>query len=568
MDNHLDASSTSRSVGLPGRIRGWLLGGALLPHLLLLVVGLIVIATLVRPGDVWTSDEGAVRAQVEVLHTTGGWSAERPFAEIDPEEILTPIHGASIEGDRFYPYTKQAVLPALLSTVRVFGDGAPLIVFSLVGTVVCAVAAWMVGERIDRTTRNVSLWVVGLFTPAFVYGFTVLGHTMGAAAAGLLVALLLRHRHRASPWWIAIAALAAFSVMLRAEALLYALAVAGATVVESVLRRRRSGIELAIIISVAAVGAAALNAWIDVSLGGATIEEGEAILDAFRLLSGAFSSLLLVDFGTPVLAAAVIAIATASALLVVAVRREPANTVLHRALMAAGYVGVLLLATEMPTPVGGLIAAVPLLLCGLLVLPAHVRRSPDVALVLGASAAFVVLVLATQERGGGGIQWGGRYFLVMLPALIPVAVAGLAELLRTRPAEARRALMLIAVTSLVLAVNAVWMLNDRRGNSVMAVERMVATATAASAPTGSDPVLVSIHTQIGRHAWRYLDEVDFLLIPRSELDTYLDRLATASRHDLGYFGAGTEVELSFRANGWELVPYRWPSLYVARVARG
>ncbi len=539
MSGDLDTTSPVDAVARSRRqaIGRWLWSGSHVSHVVAIALVLVAISFATRPSDVWTADEGAVRAQVELLHTDGTWSAVRPFASIDPEELLAPIHGASIEGDRYYPYTKQPLLPALLTPLRLLGDGAPIIVWSLVGTMGFAVVVGMSVRRFDERLMNLAMWIAALFTPAFFYGFTVLGHTMAAAACGAMALIAITYGTRATAWWLVAMGCAAFASALRAEAVIYSAAVAVAVMVVGLRTSRRASVSLAAALIVASVGAAAATAAWDASLGGPTPEEGEAVLDAFRFLSGAFSSLILVDFGTPAILIAVLAITGGAGLLTVAIVREPDNAMAHWLFAGVSIAGSVFLLVIGPAQVGGLLSAMPILVCGLLVAPRTLREDPGTKVVLLASSVFAVVVLLTQERGGGGTQWGGRYFLVMVPALLPIALVALAGVVRRSRTVAVPLVVALAIGSSVLAVDAVWVLHSGRQNSAVMASRLSMLGAEVAHDDADEGTVMSTHTQIGRHAWRYLDEVRFLLIPDEYFDRYFDRHAEAADPPFGYFGA-------------------------------
>ena len=73
--------------------------------------------------------------------------------------------------------------------------------------------------------------------------------------------------------------------------------------------------------------------------------------------------------------------------------------------------------------------------------------------VLVAVAAIAAVgTLATQYREGGSAEWGGRYFAVLLPLVVPVAVAGLAAARdRLDPAVARQLGVTLLVGSLAMS---------------------------------------------------------------------------------------------------------------------
>ncbi|NHZ70645.1 MAG: hypothetical protein GWP18_03295, partial [Proteobacteria bacterium] len=291
------------------------------------------------------------------------------------------------------------------------------------------------------------------------------------------------------------------------------------------------------------------------AIGGAdAVSEGQGILDWFRFVSGAFSSMILVDFGTAIALTIVVLMTGGAALLVLSVDREPHNRRLHLAAAGVSIAGSLLLVLATPVAIGGLLAATPFMLSGLVLV-----RSPDlgnrtIRLGLVASSFFVGAVFVTQEKGGGGAQWGGRYLMVVLPILVPIAIFLIRRLIRSVPEASRLIVVPLVVASLVLTIDAALVLRSGREHSAALTQRLVEVAQ-ESADSPSDPgIVLSSRTHIGRHAWRTIDEVDYFLVPDESFDLYLDRLVDTGVARFAVVGAWTpERRELFESYGFEAV---------------
>lgn len=546
-DRGSDTPVSTGAVGF-GVGRGTVMSLAM--RMLVAAALLIAVATSMRIGEIWTTDEGAVRAQVGEL-SEGSWSAARPWSTLDPEEVLTPIHGASIDGESFYPYTKQAVLPAILAPLRSMAGDRSLVALSIAGTILAAAAASSIARVIDPAAERIAFWMIVVLSPMLVYSFTVLGHTSAAALCGI-VAYAAVARVRPLVWYVVCSLASVLAVLLRVEAVLY-LVPLGVVLAVSSVRWREWSARLGIIIATSAITGLVANRFLDNLLGGPTPSEGEAILDVFRVIRGAFSSLLLVDFGDPLMLLAGSAMVGAIVFGVLAVMREPDNRALHVVFAVVSIVGSAVIAVSAPTPLGGLLFAFPGLAFGLVAVgPDTWRRRPVIVIAI-TSVLFVVSVFLTQERGGGGAQFGGRYLMVALPGLVAIAAVGVVRFTRLRARSVGVVLAAVMIASVVTVLDGLAVVREARAGSAVFADRL-ATLAHESVVDGADrPTILSTFTQIGRYGWRDLDDIDFVMVPEDDLEVYVMRFADSSLDGFGWFGPWEDVENVFDTAGFELV---------------
>ena len=121
-------------------------------------------------------------------------------------------------------------------------------------------------------------------------------------------------------------------------------------------------------------------------------------------------------------------------------------------------------------------------------------------------------ILATQYSIGGGVEWGGRYFAVLVPVAVPVIVAGALPTLRAARPDRRSAVLLgtaaVVVTSTV-AMLALGALRESHQRAEQLAEH-IAAAAAVVEPPGGTPVVVMtsnrllpqiLYADIDRYLW-------------------------------------------------------------------
>ncbi len=150
--------------------------------------------------------------------------------------------------------------------------------------------------------------------------------------------------------------------------------------------------------------------------------------------------------------------------------------------------------------------------------------TPAATLAGATFAVFAVAVIATQYRTGGTGEWGGRYFAVGLPALVPVVLLALRQRGRTLAPVARRAgAASLAVCSVALSTMAV--ASHRQANRDSA--RLASWVLDASAPAGERSVVVSTDVVLPRLAWPAFDDRRWLVSAPSQLRGLIGDLRSA-----------------------------------------
>jgi len=510
--------------------RGWAAPiGAHLGALLLVLVGLTLVVGWQAP---FSADEGAAAAQARMLADGDGWSAPHPFPEADPDGAAFPLARSTPTSEGWAPFAKHPTYSIVLAAADGLGGVPAMVVLSLVGTVAAAGIATALAGRLDESLARPALWVTGLASPLVFDAHLLMAHTLGAAAAG--GATLCALRAASSRRWPAVAgtaALTALAVLLRNEAVLYAIALAAALLVVGTIRRR-PGFSIA---GLAAGGAGLSAMWAEPRLvgwlipGGTGAEAVEVPASELGFVAGRVQGLVVtwllpsyqVGLGTALLAISVLAVIVGA--VIVRRRGDEQGIVVMAALAAGAAVARLALAPEV---VPGLLVAFPLLVVAAIL----VRRSAlstDVAAVLaGTTLLFAAAVLATQYSTGGSGEWGGRYFALALPAAVPVALHVLRGAAAALGSQARRAALVgLVVTSTAIAASGILALRTVHGNTDRVVEATVDAARRdGPAGDGGTAVVLTSEEALPRLAWDRLDGARWLRTEPEDLAAMLERL--------------------------------------------
>jgi hypothetical protein len=432
-----------------------------------------------------------------------------------------------------------------------------------------------VAGRLRPGLARPSLWAVGLASPLLFDGYLVIAHTLGAAlAAGAVVCALrgLEGRGRPAVAVAGVAGCMAVAVLLRNEAVFWGLALGVAVGAFALRRRSRVGGALAVG-SVLAAAAAHLGeqAWIGRILGGDTTGVGGGVDAASGFLADRVHSLTLTWLrpsygGAPGVDLALVLMVAALVAGVVAARRHPEDRRLT-VVLGGGAAGaaVAALAASPTNLVPGLLVATPLVAAGLVAVRRSTLALTAARLALATFGLFAAAVAATQYASGGSGEFGGRYFALGVPVLVPVVLLALADLGAGLDRVGRRAAVgALAVCSLVMSAMGLASMADTHRFT----ERLVATADRVGRATGDGrPVMVATRGAVPRLAWGTFDRQRWLLAEPEGLRSLVmrlrgegvERVALVTDHaerDTAALGPGAEVLSRARprgAAGWQVL---------------
>jgi hypothetical protein len=479
-------------------------------HAAALALVLLALLPFLGSSRLFSADEGALVAQAHVLADGKGWFIDHPRPDLDPDGRFFLLHLSTAGDDASAPFAKHPVYAGALAPLEALGGKPAMVLMSLAGTVLAALVAALLARRIRPGTERYAFWAVGLASPAFLYGYVLIAHTVGAALAGLAVLLAVQERPgRGQP--VALAGVVAIGVTLRSEAALFGIALALACAVVAWLHRER---RLALLAAAAFAGAAAGQVLDRVlanlaAAGQGTVtpatSTGSGDFVADRVFSFVLTWLLPSYDGYGIDDLLLAGAALFGILTIVLIRKRPEDTDGIRLFgaMAAACAVARLLVPAGATP--GLLVAFPLLAAGLAALDLRRLVRNRAALLAGTTyALFALAVLATQYRDGGSGEWGGRYFLIGLPVIVPVVLAAVADLGGRLDVKARRTLIGAAVVgSLALTASAGLALYDRQWAGQRSADDL--EALAADHP---DAAVIATDGNIGRRVWRHAVDGD------------------------------------------------------------
>ncbi len=512
-------------------------------HLAALAVVLLILVPVIGTDAGFTPDEGAAVIQAISLSEGGGWLVEHPLPEVDPTGDLYPLR-LSAEGSKgSAPLAKHPLYPLLLAGAHRAGGMAGMILLSLVGTLAAAGLAAELARRLDPAIARPTLWAVGLASPLLFDAYLVMGHTLGAAAAaGAVLAAVVAVSRRQPLWVTAVAPCVAVAVLLRNEALFLAAALAVTAGVIAVVHRRdrrlalTAGLVAATSVVTAGAAAVADRMWVERivgdGLGGiaAPFRHGSANVLTERVEGFVITWLRPTQLGSMVEVTALLVMLAAVWVAAVRARRGEEGGNGRAVLIAVGVAAVASIVALVAAPanvVPGLLVAFPLVAAGLIVLTRRTLATPVATLAGGTFLLFAAGVIATQYRTGGTGEWGGRYFALGIPLVVPVLLLALRDAGR-RLAPAVRPSAAAALAVCCASLTTMGIVAHRSANDAsVRLAAWVEAGTADVTPHGGAPVVVSTDEVLPRLAWPVFDDRRWLVAAPSQLDDLVDRLDAA-----------------------------------------
>ncbi len=504
-------------------------------HVAALAVVLLALVPLVGTGSSFSADEGAAVVQAKSLSRGDGWIVEHPFAEIDATGANYPLENSE-RGDRgVAPYAKHPLYPLVLATAHRVGGVTGMVLLSLAGTLCAAALAALIARRLDEALVRPTLWTVGLASPLLFDGFLVIAHTAAAAlAAGAMLLALRAADRRSVASALAVVPCVAAAVLLRTEAVFFAAGLASVAAALALASRRSrfalftvaGGTVLAALVTMALedhwtahlVGAAPVTASLTTAspLGGGPGSQVRAFV--LTWLTTGYS-----DSGVVDVALFVMAIGTVLAAL--AVRRRAEDRIVVGLSLVVAAAGAMALAAGPVHLVPGLLIAFPVVGAGLALLNRRVLATDTARLAFGTFVVFALAVAATQyERGGSG-EWGGRYFALGLPLVVPVVLLAIRDAgcrLASRPRRVAGGALVVCMAAMAAMGVATIREQHRRTGAMNGAIR----AAIGSVPSEGLPVVVATDGALARHAWPIMDDAR-LLLSGGDLDELAGRLDAA-----------------------------------------
>jgi hypothetical protein len=509
-------------------------------HVVALALVLAIGLLLTGPRLVYSSDEGVAVIQARMLRDGAGWLYRYPLARIDPEDQARPFVRGDAGSKGVAPYAKHPLYPLVLAGFDGVGGEWGIRIAGVLGTFLAAVLAALLARELDPRLDRPVLWLVGVASPLFFDAFVVLAHSLAAAAAagGVLLAVRALRPGRSGLWRVAavvgLGVCLAIASLLRTEALFVGPALAVACLV--VALRRRVPLRRAAVVAVVAAAASGA-AWIADHVAARMII-GTAVpvppnVAPSSWLAGRWDAFhttwLQASYAggrTGDIALAIGAIGFAGAALLLHQRTD------HRVWVVAAVVGaaacyVARLVVGPAGSVPGLALAFP---AGWFLLWAAGRQLADgvAAPVLTVVAgAVTIAVLVTEYAIGGGVEWGGRYFAVVIPIAVPVLAFAAAPVITRHGADlARIVVTALVVASVAATLTAAQALREGHTHTDEVLDAIAAQARSAGASAGlARPVVVTTNRLLPQIDERDFDRFDWVAVDPDHLRRSADRLA-------------------------------------------
>lgn len=516
-ENTTRTGGMTRSSRAAGRPAFWAAAGMLLLVMLALV-------PLIDNGNVAVPDDGVYASQVKLL-SQGTWSMRRPAAAIDADGMNSAIGPELVFRDRQVPYPRHPMFTMVLVPFYRLGGIGGMAVFSVLGAWLASVSAGLLARRLDPCYGIPALAVMGIGSPLLFDAFLISAHAMAAALCGFValgVAQVVDDRRRWPLIYLLICVTAL--VGLRSEATIVMALTAAVVGLMSVRIRPRlridrlaalTGIAIGVVTAVAYLG----DAWWTRSIkdrdGGVPQPLIRGLTDRRDPLSATWVSLIRPWVADNRTAQAAIVIAVVAVILAaISIRVAPSRWLLPMTLtvFAAGCLVYQNVIT--PLLLTGLIGAFPLLVAGMILLRRADLHRPMVVRHIAIAVLSIAVITLTSYEVGGGVEWGGRFYHLLIPPLVPLVVLGLHHGYRTLPPRPAK----VAATALVVGALALSGIIIQQHRWMRQITRTATTAAgsfaldhAGPADTDGRPlVIMGLMTSDGsaRMFWDPSDSVD------------------------------------------------------------
>ncbi len=200
-------------------------GKALFPLLLFAASLLFLIIAIMPDGVFWTSDGGNKFIQTENFLRNTSLAIEYPSAALDKTASFFPESGHHFirKGDSFYSFYPPFLSVLSVPFYKIFGfKGLFLIPAS--ASILALFLVWKIGERTFRSTRFYAAAAFFFCTPFLFYSVNFWEHSLSCAAAAFALLLLVKGRASSTGSLVAAGLLCTVSALFREEGFIFAVA--------------------------------------------------------------------------------------------------------------------------------------------------------------------------------------------------------------------------------------------------------------------------------------------------------------------------------------------------------
>lgn len=409
-----------------------------------------------------SNDVGGKTASVQLMAENQTWDPGLHywFETADPEGRFFPLGftARTENGTWVNATTMTMLLPA--RGLWALGGGHAILLLPMLGAIFAALGARQLHRRLRPDDDGaISLWVVGLASPATIYALDFWEHSWGLALMlfGIVWTMDSCSKPDASRQALLAGLAFGLAATMRQEALVYGF-IAGVTVTATWVRQRNWSAMIASSAKMAlgAISMIAAHAILEVVLLGSS-ERTSRAGGTLRAAGGEVSELIIEALATTIFALpstaifvwviSVLLVASTGAL-TISVARKPPTGAIRPALIAtviswALFLGIMW--TIGPAYVPGMLVAAPFATFGL---AGAITQRWFLPLWLGVIGPLPI-ILITQFQGGAFPQWAGRYHLATAVVLLVMGLVWLRE---------RDVVVMRAVLALSVLVSAVGVL--------------------------------------------------------------------------------------------------------------
>lgn len=430
-----------------------------------LAIGLVLIGMIpvFTNGYIAFPDEGVYTAQAIAL-SHGTWAIDRPAPSFDTTGALDPLGSSAVVGNKRIPYSRHPAYSVLLSIAYRLGGLKGLLATSVLGAWCAGVATGLVARRWNKSYGLPALLLCTLGSPILFNSFIVAAHSIAAALSAVILLLILRAVVDQRNWAMICTAIPALLLpMMRSEGAILIAALCGTLIVLAAILHESKFIKPRMLLTGVVIGSFGLLGYlIDIRLSRSVSTVISSIYtDPVGSIGGRQTDLIggtwIALFqpwseqitATPWLPFGLLCVVLGALLLRILPAKHAQFIV--PVLFVASCTAIITL-TTINRPIPGLLPSMPVLIFG----PAFLSRKSlvgvETKILCGVTFVGILGLCLTIHGDGGALQWGGRFFQILLPELIVLSLIGI-NLALGRLLVAAQASTLLALVVLTIALS-------------------------------------------------------------------------------------------------------------------
>jgi hypothetical protein len=150
----------------------------------------------------------------------------------------------------------------------------------------------------------------------------------------------------------------------------------------------------------------------------------------------------------------------------------------------------------------------------------------------------------------------------IVPLLVPVMALSIRNQVARSNSSGRLLLAVVVLISVAMSLNGLFMVRRQHAAAVSLQIQVKALADDVGGSNDDRPILVSTNTHLGRHMWKLIEDIDFVLVPSEDFRRYMERFAATDVTRFGLAGGLEQYEEYLVSLGFRVVERQSPQVAI------